>query len=92
MFQIGQVMKRVGSTVSLISTSLMDDKHEGEPEDEITLRDATIVVAKESIAHLNDASFSYKHGKLKMKNVKTRDANQCCERQVISNIVIEYCY
>ena len=69
--------------MSRISDSLMEDKRKGDPDDIITLMDAIIVVAKESISKMINASYAYKHGKLKMKNVKTNDANLCSERQVL---------
>ena len=77
----------MASTISSISTSLVEDMIEGEPEDVITLRDAIIVVAKESVSDMQDASFSYKHGKLKMKNIMTTDMNMCSQRQVLFSII-----
>ena len=75
-------MKRMAGTVSTISKSLMDDKREGELEDIITFRDASMYVAKEGLDKVANASYKAKHGGLRMDKINASDPEQCIEREV----------
>ena len=83
-------MKQCVSVIDILTHTLLSDKVLGDPEDVIALDQITVITAKDKGANLVNASFTNKHGAVRLdndvRNLLQDSSLPCVERTVSSFI------